>query len=131
MLLVVAGLWLWVFIPSWLKRSEAKESKREFVGRIKREVKAAKRKPRKKSVAKQPTLSMKNYYLSMQDEVSKQNLSDSREWEPHRVPAQIVREGELEQPAIADVIALEARQPVVKLTSADLDEIMRRRRSVG
>ncbi len=131
MLLVVAGLWLWVFIPSWLKRSEAKESKREFVGRIKREVKAARRKPRKKSVAKQPTLSMKNYYLSLQDEVSTQSPSDSREWEPHRVPAQIVREGELEQPEIADVIAIEARQPVVKLTSADLDEIMRRRRSVG
>ncbi|MEY4019816.1 MAG: hypothetical protein RLZZ590_1116, partial [Actinomycetota bacterium] len=103
MLLVVAGLWLWVFIPSWLKRSEAKESKREFVGRIKREVKAAKRKPRKKSVAKQPTLSMKNYYLSMQDEASPQHQADSREWEPHRVPAQIVREGELEQPEIADV----------------------------
>ncbi len=131
MLLVVAGLWLWVFIPSWLKRSEANETKREYVGKIKRELKAAKRKPRQNRSSKQPTLAMKNYYLSMQDSVSPEAAANSREWQPNRVPAQIVREGELEQPVIADVIEIATVTPAAKLTSSDLDEIMRRRRSVG
>lgn len=29
MLLVVAALWLWVFVPSWVKQSERKESRRD------------------------------------------------------------------------------------------------------
>lgn len=42
MLLIIAALWVWVFVPSWFKRSEERQGERKFAGEIKAEIKAAK-----------------------------------------------------------------------------------------
>lgn len=48
MLLVVAALWLWVFVPSWVKRSEARQLKRQEVAVLRAEL-------RRQSSAVKPT----------------------------------------------------------------------------
>lgn len=64
MLLVIASLWIWVFVPSWFKRSEERQSERKFAGQIKSEIKTAK----KQSVSKPGSiaaLAARNYRLAM------------------------------------------------------------------
>lgn len=43
MLLVVAGLWLWVFVPSWVRRSEQKETRRAEIRGLQAEIRANKK----------------------------------------------------------------------------------------
>ncbi len=42
MLLVVAALWLWVFVPSWVRRSEQKENRRAEIKVLRAEIRANK-----------------------------------------------------------------------------------------
>ncbi|WP_138315727.1 hypothetical protein [Rhodoluna limnophila] len=43
MLMIIAALWIWVFVPSWFKRSEERQSERKFAGEIRSELRDAKR----------------------------------------------------------------------------------------
>lgn len=132
MLLVVAGLWLWVFIPSWLKRSEGREQERKKVSKLRHEVRAAKRGSKKKQATKQPTLALRNYYLSLQDEIQVNKTEESTEgWTPNALPAQLQKIGSIELSEIAKVVSLEVKREQIKMSSAELDEILRRRRANG
>lgn len=42
MFLIIAGLWLWVFVPTWFKRSQERQSEKSVVKTIKTEIKSAK-----------------------------------------------------------------------------------------
>ena len=119
-LVVAAALWLAVFIPSWMKRNEERQNIRNNT------------KP-----ARGETSAKISYRKSLEEiaaSLDKANMVDPRAWERQPLPAQIVRVGELELPASAPVIEISQAAASVQsaeLTSAELDEIMRRRRAVG
>jgi hypothetical protein len=126
MLLVVAGLWLWVFVPSWFKRSEG----RQEVRRTKRE------KPKSSGVVKTRsklyTEAAFDLRAAGKSEVALED--NSRAWQPNSLPAPAQRIGELEVAVLADVVALPIRKvsvPAKSLESAELDAILRRRRANG
>lgn len=126
MLLVVAGLWLWVFVPSWFRRSEGRQELR----RSKRE------KPRSSSSVKTRSklYTEAAYDLRAANADESSSKSDSREWQPNSLPAPAQRIGELEVAVLAEVVELPDRQPVMparSLESSELDEILRRRRANG
>ena len=126
MLLVVAGLWLWVFVPSWFKRSEGRQESR----RTKRE------KPKSSGVRK----TRSNLYTEAAFDLraaSKNEAAleaESRAWQRNSLPAPAQRIGELEVAVLADVVQLPIREqsvPAKSLESAELDAILRRRRANG
>lgn len=126
MLLVVAGLWLWVFVPSWFKRSEG----RQEVRRSKRE------KPKSSGVAKTRsklyTEAAFDLRAASKNEVPLED--NSRAWQPNSLPAPAQRIGELEATVLADVVNLPIRKvavPAKSLESSELDAILRRRRANG
>jgi hypothetical protein len=126
MLLVVAGLWLWVFVPSWFKRSEGRQEAR----RTKRE------RPKSSGVLK----TRSNLYteaafdLRAASKIEAQSESASREWERNSLPTPAQRIGELEIAVLADVVELQNRRaslPAKSLEPSELDAILRRRRANG
>ena len=126
MLLVVAGLWLWVFVPSWFKRSEG----RQEVRRTKRE------KP--KSMGSNKTRSKlyteAAFDLRSASKSEELTLAEARAWQPNSLPAPAQRIGELEIPVLAEVVSLQDRkitEPAKSLESSELDAILRRRRANG
>jgi hypothetical protein len=44
MFLIIAGLWVWVFVPSWFNRSEGRSSQRSATRKVRGEIKTAKKK---------------------------------------------------------------------------------------
>ena len=126
MLLVVAGLWLWVFVPSWFKRSEGRQEAR----RTKRE------KPKSSGVV---TTRSKLYTEAAFDlrVASKSQVvseAESRGWQRNSLPAPAQRIGELEVAVLAEVVEFEPRKiaaPTKSVESAELDAILRRRRANG
>jgi len=126
MLLVVAGLWLWVFVPSWFKRSEG----RQEVRRTKRE------KPKSSVVNKTRSKLYTEAAFDLRSASKNEELAktDTRAWERNSLPSPSQRIGELELPVLAEVIALEDRKtvgPAKSLEPSELDAILRRRRANG
>ena len=126
MLLVVAGLWLWVFVPSWFKRSEG----RQEVRRTKRE------KPRSSASPKTRSKLYTEAAFDLRAASKNEELArtESRGWQPNSLPAPAQRIGELEVAILADVVELEQRKivaPAKSLESSELDAILRRRRANG
>lgn len=125
MLLVVAGLWLWVFVPSWFKRSEG----RQEVRRAKRE------KPKSSGAIKTRSNLYTEAAFDLRNAKQKQLVTDaeSRAWEPNSLPVPAQRIGELEVAVLAEVVPLAERKVTVtkSLQSSELDEILRRRRANG
>ncbi len=126
MLLVVAGLWLWVFVPSWFKRSEGRQELR----RTKRE---------KPKTSGQPKTRSKLYteaafdLRSASQESAEADVA-SRDWKRNPLPAPAQRIGELEVAVLADVVELNQRKtlaPAKSLEPSELDAILRRRRANG
>ena len=133
MLAALAGVWLLILVPSWMKSSTNREQQRE-----------ANRKARtlRSSVhIDAPTERQR----VMNNSVPKQSeflAQDPRAWNAPGVPSQILRSpvGTLETPEIADVvdfassverIEAEKSEVVVETASINLDEILRRRRANG
>jgi len=120
LLIVVAALWLAVFIPGWVKRNEDRAKQ------------ASARRSRGETAAKM------SYKLRVEEIAAafeaKQETVDPRAWQRNPVPAQIVRVGELELPPSAPVIEISqaaTARAEVQLSETELNEIMRRRRAVG
>jgi HAMP domain-containing protein len=120
LLIVVAALWLAVFIPGWVKRNEDR-AKQVRTNRSRGE-----------------TAAKMSYKMRVEEIAAafeaKQELIDPRAWERTPVPAQIVRVGELELPPSAPVVEISTAANAaaeVQLSESDLNEIMRRRRAVG
>ena len=125
MLLVVAGLWLWVFVPSWFKRSEG----RQEVRRAKRE------KPKSTGAIKTRSKLYTEAAFDLRSAKQNQLASDveSRDWVPNALPTPSQRIGELEVAVLAEVIPLAEKKidATKSLQSSELDEILRRRRANG
>lgn len=126
MLLVVAGLWLWVFVPSWFKRSEG----RQEVRRAKRE------KPKSSGAPKTRSKLYTEAAFDLRSAKQTQLVTDveSRAWQPISLPAPAQRIGELEVAVLAEVVDLQERKiakPAKSLESSELDAILRRRRANG
>jgi len=120
LLIVVAALWLAVFIPGWVKRNEDKAKQ------------ASSKRSRGQTAARM------SYKLRVEEIAAafeaQQEVIDPRAWQRTPVPAQIVRIGELELPPSAPVVEISTAASAaaeVKLSETDLNEIMRRRRAVG
>lgn len=120
LLIVVAALWLAVFIPGWVKRNDDR-AKEVRTNRSRGE-----------------TAAKMSYKMRVEEIAAafeaKQELIDPRAWERTPVPAQIVRVGELELPPSAPVVEISTTANAaaeVQLSESDLNEIMRRRRAVG
>jgi len=120
LLIVVAALWLAVFIPGWVKRNDDR-AKQARTNRSRGE-----------------TAAKMSYKMRVEEIAAafeaKQELIDPRAWERTPVPAQIVRVGELELPPSAPVVEISTAANAaaeVQLSESDLNEIMRRRRAVG
>jgi cytoskeletal protein RodZ len=45
MFLIIAGLWVWVFVPSWFKRSEDRQTQRVTTQKVRGEIRKAKNSP--------------------------------------------------------------------------------------
>jgi hypothetical protein len=45
MFLIIAGLWVWVFVPSWFKRSEDRQTQRATTQKVRGEIRRAKNAP--------------------------------------------------------------------------------------
>ena len=126
MLLVVAGLWLWVFVPSWFKRSEGRQELR----RTKRE------KPKSSGELKTRSRLYTEAAFDLRSASQELSKSDNetREWQRNSLPAPAQRIGELEVPVLADVVELQSRKtlaPAKSLEPSELDAILRRRRANG
>jgi hypothetical protein len=133
MLAALAGVWLLILVPSWMKSSTNRERQRE-ANRKARTIRNTVRIPasvERPSVAK-PT----------EPKASELLVQDPRAWNAPGVPSQILRSpvGTLETPEIADVVdfaasveRLEAEKSdvVFETASINLDEILRRRRANG
>jgi hypothetical protein len=126
MLLVVAGLWLWVFVPSWFKRSEGRQELR----RSKRE------KPKSSGELKTRSKLYTEAAFDLRSaskELAKSE-DESRAWQRNSLPAPAQRIGELEVPILAEVVELQNRKilaPAKSLEPSELDAILRRRRANG
>jgi len=126
MLLVVAGLWLWVFVPSWFKRSEGRQELR----RSKRE------KPKSSGELKTRSKLYTEAAFDLRSaskELAKSE-DESRAWQRNSLPAPAQRIGELEVPTLAEVVELQNRKilaPAKSLEPSELDAILRRRRANG
>lgn len=193
MLLIIAGLWLWVFVPSWFKRNEERQAKAggsilNPAGRQDRLTstqrifgtvaffafagvcatiflsfsenfylifsaifsaifafsvvisRAASKKKREVAYKDARTKSTRSFgYLSALTASDDQGLMgknpmNTRDWEPHVLPAPKQIIGELETPALAEVVEIEVRSAKSAsqvLDSSALDEILRRRRANG
>jgi hypothetical protein len=62
MFLIIAGLWLWVFIPSWFKRSQERQASRTTNREVRRELKMAKAATPRSGIS---NLAERNYRLAM------------------------------------------------------------------
>lgn len=62
MFLIIAGLWLWVFIPSWFKRSQERQTSKTSKREVRREVKLARANTPRSAIS---NLAERNYRLSM------------------------------------------------------------------
>jgi hypothetical protein len=62
MFLIIAGLWLWVFIPSWFKRSQERQTSRTSKRDVRREVKLARSAAPRSAIS---NLAERNYRLAM------------------------------------------------------------------
>lgn len=120
LLIVVAALWLAVFIPGWVRRSEDRAKQAQT------------------TKARGKTAARISYKMQVEEIAAafeaKQELIDPRAWQRTELPAQIVRIGELTLPPSAPVIEISSlAKPAApaSFTEAELNEIMRRRRAVG
>jgi hypothetical protein len=62
MFLIIAGLWLWVFIPSWFKRSQERQANKTSGRQVSREAKVALSKAPRSEIS---TLAERNFRLGM------------------------------------------------------------------
>lgn len=62
MFLIIAGLWLWVFIPSWFKRSHERQADKTSKRQVRREVKLSRSSVQKSAIS---NLAERNYRLAM------------------------------------------------------------------
>ena len=62
MFLIIAGLWLWVFIPSWFKRSQERQGNKTSKREVRRQVKLARANTPRSAIS---NLAERNYRLSM------------------------------------------------------------------
>ena len=62
MFLIIAGLWLWVFIPTWFKHSQERQANKSSKHEVRREVKVARASQHRSAVS---NLAERNYRLSM------------------------------------------------------------------
>jgi hypothetical protein len=62
MFLIIAGLWLWVFIPSWFKRSQERQASKTSTRQVRREVRVARATTPRSAIS---NLAERNYRLSM------------------------------------------------------------------
>jgi hypothetical protein len=62
MFLIIAGLWLWVFIPSWFKRSQERQADKTSKRQVRREVRVARSMTPRSEIS---NLAEQNYRLSM------------------------------------------------------------------
>jgi hypothetical protein len=62
MFLIIAGLWLWVFIPSWFKRSHERQAHKTSKRQVRREVKMSRSSVQKSAIS---NLAERNYRLAM------------------------------------------------------------------
>jgi hypothetical protein len=60
--LIIAGLWLWVFIPSWFKRSHERQADKTSKRQVRREVKLSRSSVQKSAIS---NLAERNYRLAM------------------------------------------------------------------
>lgn len=67
MFLIIAGLWVWVFVPSWFKRSEEKQAERATGRRVRGEIKAVKKESSRAPIS---AIAEQNFRLSMTRRVS-------------------------------------------------------------
>jgi hypothetical protein len=66
MFLIIAGLWLWVFIPSWFKRSQERQAAKPDNRQFKREVKEARAAASRSAIS---NLAERNFRLAMTQKV--------------------------------------------------------------
>jgi hypothetical protein len=66
MFLIIAGLWLWVFIPSWFKRSQERQSVKPSDRQLRRESRAARAAAPRSAIS---NLAERNYRLSMTQKI--------------------------------------------------------------
>ena len=66
MFLIIAGLWLWVFIPSWFKRSQERQAAKPYNRQFKREVKEARAAASRSAIS---NLAERNFRLAMTQKV--------------------------------------------------------------
>ena len=62
MFLIIAGLWVWVFVPSWFKRSEDRQAEKTTTRKIRGEINGVKKSPSQGSIS---VIAEQNFRLSM------------------------------------------------------------------
>jgi len=140
-LAVVAGLWLLVFVPSWFKRAQDRERgilPAPRAERVKRSKANGRRMPTR-LVASDNFARLAAEYadsLGVDSDVAASEVAgvDPRAWQRNELPAPLAHLGTLESPQLATVVAFEEIRVAVearKLSQAELDDILRRRRANG
>jgi hypothetical protein len=66
MFLIIAGLWLWVFIPSWFKRSQERQTVNPSARQLRREARAARAEAPRSAIS---NLAERNFRLSMTQKI--------------------------------------------------------------
>ena len=128
-LAVVAGLWLFVFVPSWFKRAQDRE--RGIIQPRAGKVQRAKAPVRRPSVDNFVALA-RDYAGESAEKVAE--ATDPRAWQRNELPEPLANRGTLEAVTLAEVSSFEAARENVaarKLEQHELDEILRRRRANG
>lgn len=62
MFLIIAGLWVWVFVPSWFKRSEDRQTQRVTTQKVRGEIRKAKNSPESNTIS---GLAEQNFRLTL------------------------------------------------------------------
>jgi len=66
MFLIIAGLWVWVFVPTWFKRSQEKQQEKTSAIKTRAEIKIAKAQSARSSISK---LAERNFRLTVTQRV--------------------------------------------------------------
>jgi hypothetical protein len=66
MFLIIAGLWLWVFIPSWFKRSQERQTVNPSARQLRREARAARAEAPRSAIS---NLAERNFRLTMTQKI--------------------------------------------------------------